>query len=71
MKNGGIMPRLAFLNDTTCNRTAVSSCAETSTSSNFSVSSDSTNFSVYTSEVESGSEANSSEASPWSLCRIV
>ena len=56
---------------TTCNRMAVSSSAETSTSNNFSVSSHSTNFSAYTSEVESGSEANSSEAGPWSLCWIV
>ena len=41
---------------------AESSSAETSTSSHFSGSSHSTNFSAYTSEVESNSEANSSEA---------
>ena len=50
---------------------AESSSAETSTSNNFSGSSYSTNFSAYTSEVESGLEANSSEAGPWSLCWIV
>ena len=43
---------------------AWSSSAETSTSSHFSVSSHSTNFSAYTSEVESDSEVNSSEAGP-------
>ena len=43
---------------------AESSSAETSTNSNFSGSSHSTNFSAYTSEVESDSEANSSEAGP-------
>ena len=36
--------------------------AETTTSSNFSGTSHSTNFSAYTSEVESDSEANLSEA---------
>ena len=36
--------------------------AETNTSSNFSGSSHSTNFSAYTSEIESDSEANLSEA---------
>ena len=41
---------------------AESSSAETSTSSNFSGSS--TNFSAYTSEAESDSEANSNEAGP-------
>ena len=41
---------------------AESSSAETSTSSYFSGSSHSTNFSAYTSEVESDSEANLSEA---------
>ena len=53
---------------------AESSSAETSISSNFSGSSHSTNFSAYTSEVESDSEANSSEAglsSQVSLCWIV
>ena len=43
---------------------AESSSAETTTSSNFSGSSHSTNFSAYTSEVESDSEANSTEAGP-------
>ena len=38
------------------------SSAETSSSGNFSVSSHSTNFSAYTSEVESDSEVNLSEA---------
>ena len=48
---------------TTCNRMAESCSAETTTnSSNFSGSS--TNFSAYTSEVESDSEVNSSEAGP-------
>ena len=76
VENGGIMPRcMAFLNNThPCNRMAESSSAETSlvprpfaetsTSSNFSGSSHSTNFSAYTSEVESDSQANSSEAGP-------
>ena len=41
---------------------AESSSAETTTSSHFSGSSHSTNFNAYTSEVESDSEANSSEA---------
>ena len=43
---------------------AESSSAETTTSSHFSGSSHSTNFNAYTSEVESDSEANSSEAGP-------
>ena len=47
---------------TTCNRMAESSSAETTTSSNFSGSS--TNFCAYTSEAESDSEANVSEAGP-------
>ena len=41
---------------------AESSSGETSSSSNFSGSSHSTNFSAYTSEVEPDSEGNSSEA---------
>ena len=43
---------------------AESSSAETSTSSHFSGSSHSTNFSIYTSEVESDPETNLSEAGP-------
>ena len=43
---------------------AESSSAETSTSCNFSGSSHSTNFIAYTSDVESDSEANLSEAGP-------
>ena len=43
---------------------AESSSAETTTSSHFSGSSHSTNFSAYTSEVESDSEVNSNEAGP-------
>ena len=43
---------------------AESSSAETSTSCHFSGSSHSTNFSAYTSEVESDSEANLNETGP-------
>ena len=48
-----------------------SSSAETSTSSNFSGSSHSTNFTAYTSEVESDSEVNSSEAGRVDVCKII
>ena len=65
VENGGIMPCcMAFLNNAHTCRMAESSSAETSTSSNFSGSSHSANFSAYTSEVESDSEVNSSEAGP-------
>ena len=65
--NGGKRGNNATLHGfspTTCNRMAESSSAETTTSSNFSGSSHSTNFSAYTSEAESDSEANSNEAGP-------
>ena len=52
------------LTPTTCNRMAESSSAETSTGSHFSGSNHSTNFCAYTSEVESDSEVNWSEANP-------